>query len=273
MMKNIIGIINFNTLCKNNSSSFLSSKTISWEDHKKNILDINNINFRLNILLDYSLPNLINNIPENINFKIVILYSTLLDIDTINKINQYAIKYNNIILESRAENDYLDVNGSIKRALKTIAQQQSEILFCSFRLDDDDILSSQYLYNLYQYITAENLNKFISFSVGLETLWENNKIKNICEYNKEFIAIGLAHIGLYDSKNNKFLTNPETIYAGVNHFDIPQKFEYIIDESPYSFIYSRHKYQDTNIKYKFWNTNTIHNMEEVLKYFPSIKNV
>lgn len=272
-MKNIVGIINFNTLCKKNSSSFLSSRNISWEDHKSKILNTENIDFRLNILTKYSIPNLCNNIPDDINFRIIILYSTLLPNSTIAILKEYASNYNSIILQSRAEDDYLDINGSIKNVLHNINTNNNHHLFCSFRLDDDDILSSQYLHNLNQYIKIENLNKFISFPSGLEILWNDGKWEKICNYRKNFIAIGLAHIGLFNIEENKFLTNPETIYAGINHFDIPEKFEYIIDESPYSFIYSRHKYQDTSIKYKFSNTNVIQNDNGLSQYFPFIRYV
>lgn len=274
-MKNIIGIINFNTLCKKNSSSFISSRDYSWHDHKLKVLCPENIKFRINILTKYSLPNLLKNIPNEINFKLIILYSTLLEQQYKNILIDYALRYNSIILESRQEDDYLDINGSIKRCIKQFDKnhQNEETLFASFRLDDDDILSSEYINNISKHIIHSNVNKFITFSSNLECLWDDNQIINLYQLNRPFMSPGLCHIGLFDNKMENFLTNPQTVYAGISHFDIPKKFEYIIDESPYSFIYSRHKYQDTSIKYKFSNTNVIQNDNGLSQYFPFIRYV
>jgi hypothetical protein len=270
-MKQIIGIINFNTLCKKNSSSFISSRESEWENHKANILDKRNIDFRLNILINHSLPNLLNYIPQDVCFNIVILYSSLLDDDTQQTLHDYAHKFNEIILESRSEEDYLDINGSIKRVLSSIPIQRDKVIFGSFRLDDDDILSNQYLSELSNYVVLENLNKFITFSNGIECLWKNNNIDKLCFCNKQFIAIGLSHIGLFDNKSFQFLTEPQTVYCGISHFDIPKKFEYIIDDTPNMFIYSRHNLQDTSTKYKFWNKNVINNLDKnIIENFPTI---
>lgn len=275
-MKQLIGVINFNTLCKKNSASFMCSRTYEWEKHKKRILDKSNIDFRLHVLINHSLPNLLNNIPEDVCLKIIILYSNLLEDNTKYILNNYASKFNEIFLESRSEEDYLNAIGSIKKCLidNNKTNNNKTVLFASFRLDDDDILSTKYIENISKYITKDNINKFISFSNGIECLWKDKSIDKLCFYNKEFIAIGLSHIGLFDNRSFEFLTEPQTIYCGLSHFDIPKKYNHIIDDTPNMFIYSRHNLQDTSIKYKFWNKNIIDNSyDSITANFPTINYV
>lgn len=254
MKKRVIGIVNFSTLCKKNSGSFISSREKDWSEHQEQILSDERLALRTKLFTEISLPlfDLQSRTPRNGNFQLVVLISSLL-----------PSKYKTILMaaasirpwlqiEERGIDDWLDAPGAIKRALKRMNMEdfQDNCIFSSFRIDDDDFVSTQYLENLEKYITTEHKGKFITFSLGYKCVWNRGKITNLAPIHKPLIAIGLAHIGCYNASSDQFTTEPQTVFAGMNHFDLKKSHGVIEDSGKYMFMWSQHPHQDTIGRFK-----------------------
>lgn len=281
-----IGIINFSTLIKKTAGSFISSRELEWEDHVNRILDIDRLKNRSNFLTEITLPNFDLQVKEmNLKkFRLCILISNLLPINFKELLYKKSKDYPWITIEERDTNDYLDANGSIRRALLEIIgknkdlQNKETVKFTSFRLDDDDFLSSTYLKTLNNIVSKNTPGKFITFSNGVKGLWNDqcSKIENIVQTERPLIAIGLAHIGEFNTKEDIYKTEPNTVFAGISHYDLSKNFQIIEDKTAEMFFWSQHKHQDTAGRFKSteiqkkWDRIPVQD-EKLLANFPLLK--
>ncbi|MCX7131392.1 glycosyltransferase [Aeromonas sp.] len=258
--KYIVGLINFSTLIKRTSGSFISSRENDWNEHVARILDQTRLNIRTNFLLENTIPSLskqINTLGYN-KFRLCILISNILPHEYKERIYSAAQSNTWIIIEERDVDGYLDAQGAISRSLqKSLSDEPNKdnldnVTFSSFRLDDDDFLPNDYLSHLSKYITSSNQGKFVTFENGYQGLWNSacNKIENIITSHRPLIAIGLAHIGGYNYSANGFTTEPATVFAGLSHYDISNKYSVIHDTTEGMFFWSQHENQDTAGKFK-----------------------
>ncbi|ADN74659.1 hypothetical protein Fbal_0445 [Ferrimonas balearica DSM 9799] len=258
-MKPIIGLINFSTLCKKNSGSFISSRESDWETHKQSVLSRSRLEERLFYFEQVSLKQFDSQVDVNYfeEFRLVILISTLLHDDLKKKVYELQVGRPWMIIEERGEEDWLDATGAISRALISLIRgratkyiNEDKVCFASFRLDDDDFLSTNFLKSLSSYINDDNAGKFVTFSHGFKCCWISKRIVNLVRIHKPLIAIGLSHIGQFCTKTMDFSTDPKTVFSGVNHYKIGESSSVIEDITPGMFIWSQHSNQDTHNRFK-----------------------
>ena len=253
MNKKIVGVVNFSTLCKKNSGSFISSREKSWDEHVEIILNELRLESRLKFFTEVSLPifDLQSESPDESWFSLVVLISDMLPQKFKNKLEKSASIRPWLRIEERGEDDWLDAPGAVRRSLNNMISESDleNTLFSSFRIDDD-FISTEYLRELLQCIEVKNQGKFVTFSNGYKCAWDGDSLVNLVEIKKPLIAIGLAHVGSFDKDNNAFSTTPETVFAGMNHYELDAEHAVLEKHEPPMFIWSQHKNQDTAGRFK-----------------------
>lgn len=253
-MAKVVGVVNFSTLCKKNSGSFISSRENDWEEHVSRILKPERLMLRLKLFTELSLPlfDVQELKPKKEWFRLVVIISDLLPAEYKLQLKKAEAIRPWLTIEERSENDWLDAKGAIKRALSDMVRDEEAdvVPFASFRLDDDDFISTNFLKEVTEHVTKSNVNSFLTFSNGYKCVWEKEKITNIVPVHMPLIAIGLTHIGLYNKELDCFSTKPETVFAGINHYELDKEHNVIDIETSAGFVWSQHSHQDTAGRFK-----------------------
>lgn len=285
----IIGIINFSVLIKRNAGSWISSRESEWTDHVDRILNPERLEFRIQLLTEGLLPQFDKQTltPSAEWFRLAIVTSSLLPQKYKQALQLAASTRPWLEVIERTPDEWIAVDKIIEdftRGQMNRAELAS-FPFLSFRLDDDDFLSINYLEKCQQYTTRDNIGKFLTFPNGIKVLWamKERRIDNISEVTKPFIAIGTAAVCEAERQTGKVISNPKSVFVGGNHYDIPKRFPTITDVSPNMFLWSHHATQDTHGRFKAdafkesWSQrpkrselhNTINNFPSVEKFiFP-----
>jgi hypothetical protein len=109
-----------------------------------------------------------------------------------------------------------------------------------FRVDDDDILSSDFMDKLSCYAKPEFTGMAVSFGMGLTAIYENGKFREFREVVKPLLAIGTAYIGSYDAVSGQ-LDFPR----GGSHVETDRFIPVILDSRTPTFLWTQHLEQDS----------------------------
>ena len=139
-----------------------------------------------------------------------------------------------------------------------------------FRLDDDDLLSINYLDQLAHYNNIAFKNMAISFNKGVVAHFNKSYVDlRVC--NKQFLAIGQAYIG-------SFINGVLEIPLNLSHHNLDSQIPVILDSREFTYLWTLHDEQDSNHRKNMVKVidqlagySTIKEDMSVEKYFPSIK--
>jgi hypothetical protein len=244
----------FSAITRKDTDSFISSRERSWEEHVAAMLDPERLKFRLRFLTEVTLPQFAgqNLKPRREWFRLIVVTTTLLPDDIRSALNAAAGQYPWLTIVERGVDDWLGMSALTREALSDMDYGGTRVPFMTFRLDDDDTLSLQYLERAQGYIGLSNIDRVLSFTQGAKILWHSRDflIRNYQEERRPFIAIGLAAIGAFDFEARKFASELETVFVRLNHYKIKDELPTIEDETPRMFIWSHHVFQDTFGRFK-----------------------
>lgn len=275
----IVGVMKFSTISSKDKGSFISSREKTWEEHVKSILDPNRLQFRLKFLTEVTLPQLANQSlkPDAEWFSFIVITSSLLPDNIRSALHSSARKYPWLRVVERGEDDWIGVAKWTKESLSQMDYHGTKVPFLSFRLDDDDTLSEQYLESAQAHICPANIDKILSFSRGAKILWDTNSfaVRNYQEEYRPFIAIGLGAIAAFNFEAKDFASNIQTVFVGGNHYQIKESYSVIEDETPRMFIWSHHSSQDTHgrfssVEFRGEWVEVPSDIEEKLLHFPPL---
>lgn len=146
-----------------------------------------------------------------------------------------------IILQNVSEIESAHV--VIKEYLMSDSAEDSVVTM--FRVDDDDVLSLDYLYQLSSYAVKENVGKAVSFGRGLAAIYSNGNFHNFRKFRQLLMSQGQAYIGSYEKKAKRVFF-PKT----GNHSKIDEITPVIVDSRSVAFLQTHHELQDTRFAEK-----------------------
>lgn len=207
-------------------------------------------------------------------YKHIVQYSEELPDKWKDKLFEAAAKYSFVILQNVSKIE--SAHDVIRDYLKNLDACDSVVTM--FRVDDDDVLSFDYLYQLSRYSVEDNIGKAVSFGSGLAAIYSNGKFENFRKFRKLLMSQGQAYIGNYDSKRGKVFF-PRT----GNHARIDELTPVILDSRSIAFLQTSHDLQDTRISESkeaakerilksFLNYESIENYVLASEKFPLFKN-
>lgn len=164
------------------------SRFQSEEEYREYLFSEGRLALRSEIFLNRSLPALAI-ASENFNFKHVVSFSSELPSRYKNQLLNAAKKYDFLLLD---EQNTTDSGISVDELAESIFPKNSP--YAVFRLDDDDILATNFFDLLKPYVRTEFAGMQVSMPSGFTGIIEGSRFRNIASMYSPLIALGLAGI-------------------------------------------------------------------------------
>lgn len=240
------------------------------ETYKENLFNIERIQNRYKLFKNFTLPSL----AQQKSIKDCIKGTN------ISKLQVFLVTSEELPNEHKKELDdllkeykWLNVRylSSKEKGIETVvtdyieslyAQVREPILYSNIRLDDDDILSVDFLDRLNSYVTEENIGRAITFANGYYGVYDSKteSFTQLCDLFSPKLALGLALVNKYDS--NGYASKIKSIYGAGNHNRIDRRIPTITDGRAPSYIRTVHMHADSldeaTIQRYLKNNNLVH---------------
>lgn len=166
----------------------------SREDYLSWLYDEQRLDRRLQILLQWSLPQLVR-AAEQHDVRHVISYSTTLPEKYKEKLRLAADTYDLLILHEtdKVVDAYLPPHNVVTGLLEKRGLAANEA-FAAYRLDDDDVLSADYFDQMAPYVTASNVGFRVSLGLGISCIWRNGRLYAARETYYPKISMGMVSV-------------------------------------------------------------------------------
>ncbi|WP_152224222.1 glycosyltransferase [Pseudomonas sp. SCB32] len=190
---------------------------------------------RIEIFLGRSLP-IYQKMAEKYNYRHILLYSEFLPEKWLKVLEDAAEKYPVLYLNKTGS----DLN--YKKAMLDFLAGAESTTVAWFRVDDDDVLSANYLDRLAGYMRQEYEGMAVSFGMGLTALYSNGIFSNFRKFRQPLLSAGMAFIGRYNAEL-KSLQFPD----GGDHTTVDVRTPVVLDSRCVSYILTRHVSQDAGV--------------------------
>lgn len=240
-MYNFFGITYFSVLVRHNGKFLLTNG--SYDDYVEKLYADERLSLRMEMFSKIIVPSLSKMNCEGVNYIHFIVCSHSLPLKYKIQLLEITNKYRFLRL---VEVDFLSDLNIRTHILKEFEQMSApKNIFGYFSLDDDDILSIDYLQNMKKYLQKNFLGMNIVFSKGYTTFYESGDTSLILrEVRFPFINIGQMRICEFDG--DKGIRIPNTGSHMLTDLSVPT----IIDSTKHNFVWLRHAVQDTSSHFK-----------------------
>lgn len=228
--KTIIGITLFSVLQKKSHKYVMLSA--EHDKYIETLFSKSRLDLKSDIFFNLSLPQL--NMMDKLgcSYFHFLVYSKELPQCYKNKIIEAGHKYDFLIPIEVIDYDSFN----LKETLKPLVERKS--YFALFSLDDDDLISVDYLSKIKRYIDKPFLGFNISLSKGYTGFYDGS-LKNCREVRFPFINIGQARICESDENGKIFIPKKGS------HMKTDEFCPTIVDSREVTFFWFKHLVQDT----------------------------
>lgn len=219
------------------------------QEYIEHLFSDERMSVRAKIFSEISIP-LMAEMRKNFDFRHIVSYSSILPEKWKNILFDLAKKYDFIYLheaDSHKENPiYSVLNG----------KPDGSVAF--FRLDDDDLLSIDYLDALSKYNNIAFKNMAISFGKGIAGFYKDDNYIDFRDVVQKYPSMGQAYIGYWKDRTLEL----PPLYS---HHNLDQNIPVIVDSMNTIYLQTYHEKQDSNYRFSN-NTNNLSIEEELAKY-------
>lgn len=264
-----IGTTRFSLYLPESSAWYLSQR--SELDYLKKLFDPKRIRDRLDIFLNKSLP-IYDAMSRGFFYRHIVQYSSEMPLEYVHELESAAQRYSFLFLQK------IDKKGNSLQSVNKIISGQPDGTVGFFRVDDDDLLSKDYIIRLSKYINHNFHGMAVSFGKGYAAQYKDGKFCNFRQVISRFIAIGQCYIIPWIKTSDNL--NLPKIYSH-NQLD---NFIPVISDSRFSaFIHTHHLNQDSNsegdkkeiskidIHPKLLELKRPESYSEIISLFPSLQ--
>lgn len=264
-IKTIIGVTYFSVL-QDISKKYVIHNN-GYDTYVKKLFSEDRLDLKSNIFIDINLPSLALMNKEGCSYTHFVLYSKELPLKYKARLEQTVKKYDFVKGIEIEDNNKFNINEYIEKEVK-----RNEV-FAYFNLDDDDLLSIDYLQKIKNYVNQSFLGFNISMSKGFAAYYDGN-VSYCRELRFPFINIGQARICERKTDGSILIFNKG------NHMKTDENCPTVIDSRSASFFWLKHKEQDTfsNMNVKTIKDKITRSLEEyplpissILDKFPILK--
>lgn len=231
----IVGVIRFSVLTERNLSNWKMTKDRSLDDAADIIFSDERMAIRFSLFENITLKAFDAQIDSEEGFKLLILTSTMLPDLWLKRLFRLA-----------SARPYMQVvcvkpNESVARLARIASLKmcdKSDGPIATFRIDDDDAVSTSYITDIRRNAVPENLGKALSWENGvyLERSPRDGSFM-VTEVTYPSIALGIAYI----SSRKEF----RTVYDLGNHTKIHTVVPMVIESRPKAWMRSIHGFADS----------------------------
>lgn len=156
--------------------------------YRAELYDDNRLRVRENIFLNHSLPN-IAVAAEKYDITHVVSYSESLPEPYKESLARAADMYPFLLLDEQPD-------GEVGRSLNGIAKQKAEVgeNFGIYRLDDDDVLATNYFHRMDKFIRPSYTGMVVSFPLGIEAVLDEGQAFNLKAAHFPMNSMGLMSV-------------------------------------------------------------------------------
>ncbi|RAU19175.1 hypothetical protein DN062_02595 [Nitrincola tibetensis] len=245
----IYGLMNFSVLYA--STKAYKSARKEYEEYKQCILDLGRLKIREKILFDYTLPIFLEKhnelIKKNILLKLNIAISDQLPVNLLSRFDSLVEEnkeaFNIIKVCETKPHDWQEILEGELALINKNYVFDDEILFCNFRLDDDDVLSPAFYDNIPSYVSDIYEGFYLTFPKGFVGTY-GDSYDSFYSINKPYLAIGLSKICRYSFTKSRIITD-SPIVSSVAHTLIVNHSKTLLDSTFPAYIWTMHNYSDT----------------------------
>ncbi len=270
--------IRFSVLLK--SKNWAISRTSDFEEYKAKLFEQERLEAKFKLFEKLVLPNLSQVVSKagNVDVQVIIITSEYLPQIFKERLEASItnISYITAVYAKETDNLLKIIDSNVK---KDIATFDSDVAFATVRLDDDDMLSHNFVQKVEKYLSRSFCDHIVSFSRGYESFVNLSErvLSPHLKMSSPKIALGLTHINYFEKAESKFLGSVGNIYAAGVHTAVHEKFTLIVDQSKAMYLRMSYHQQDTQAKGIFSRIErgdgSVVDTEEVTKHFPELSNL
>ncbi|WP_418139342.1 glycosyltransferase [Oceanimonas smirnovii] len=222
------------------TSGWKIGKEISFEEYREKLFDTERLKKREEIFERITLPSLSS---FSKNSTVLIFISNELPTYFKQRLLKLIEPYNYIkLVEINVdEHVFIKVGSTVKDELEKMGE---DVLYSTIRLDDDDAVSKKFMNTLEPYLDTKFIGVCITFSSGVGLIFDNEKILSAHLKKAPKIAIGLAWINRFNSKERTFDSKYISVYNLGNHISVEERVPTLIDPREISWARSIHDISD-----------------------------
>ena len=238
----------YNVVSRNMQNGWKAGQKTDYLEYKSKILSEARLAKRLELLEKIPLQSL-NDQKGNVDsiLKVVLLASDQLPTSHRGQLENLKKKYTWLYIDYLDENCVInDYSRWVEKDILIESNNTHDILYSTFRLDDDDALSNNFIKNVYQYLKKEYIGFGVSFLEGYSAIFDSTKgiFTEFYDLRVLNLALGLGFVNFY-AKNQGFHNKYITVYDLGNHSYIDRKVPVIVDGEHKSYIRTIYDGQDT----------------------------
>lgn len=226
-----------------NSPGWHLSKGAQSEEQVRKYRDVlfasERMNERFEIFFRISMP-IVAAMRRDIPYTHVVQYSSELPDTYRQRLYREAEKYDFIRLQQVNADGTADV--SLDKIIITELHKRDTDIFALFNLDDDDLLSVDFLEHAREYLQEQHVGMVVSFGLGVSAYLNQDLVfTNVREVYFPKINIGMLRVGRLDRRN-------DTIALPLigNHAFVDRQSPTILDSRKIAFFWVKHLNQDSS---------------------------
>ncbi|WP_373766537.1 glycosyltransferase [Glaesserella sp.] len=227
----------------------------SEEEYIAHLFSDERMSVRVKIFSEISVP-LMNKMKKQYDFHHIVSYSSIL-----------PQKWKNILFNLQKKYPFLylyEVDSENENPFCSILKGKKSGTVAFFRLDDDDLLSINYLDNLEKYNKLAYRNMAVSFGKGIIAFYKGNNYIDFRDIVQQYPSMGQAYIGYWSGSNLEL----PPMYS---HHNLDQNIPVIVDSANIMYLQTYHKQQDSHYRFSKTNIHEI-SVEAELSKYPKNKN-
>lgn len=234
----VVGVTRFSLLLPDAKDWNLSTQAESSADYATKLYDEGRLASRLEIFSTASLPQLAA-LAKEFNYRHVIQHSTSLPEPYQAALRSLAKEFSflKIVCSDVASVHSSSILNSFIEMVPLKERQGARLGW--FRLDDDDIVSDQYLGRIVPYIQSEPAGRVVSLGLGYSMIYHDGALWDLRSDYRPKNSVGQLYICGFDASGESLLEPPRR-----NHALIDQWAPTILDSRQPSFITVVHPFQD-----------------------------
>lgn len=237
MEKYFIGVTRFSTYIPK-SKAWQLSRDLDVDQYLSTLFDDERLSVRFDIFFDRALP-VYQYFYENFNYLHIVFYSELMPSRWLEKLKDKASAYPFLSLVEVVDDSDFDLENH--SALISDYFQEPSGPLSVFRVDDDDILSSDYLHSLSKYTVPCFSGMCITYGKGLIGVYSDGGYQIVREVRRHSLALGMAFVGHIDSYKLNISSWRQ------NHTSVAEKSPVVIDAREKMYMWTQHSGQDTKL--------------------------
>lgn len=228
--KYFLGITRFSLFLPNNPAFYLTQK--SEDEYLKDLYDPERMRTRLDIFVNRALP-IYERMSQGFFYRHVVQCSTEMPSEYMLELEAAASRYPFLFLQK------MDRNGK-GDSLDILFADQPDGSIGIFRVDDDDILTLNYMGQLSKYVDTAYHGMVVSFGRGFAAQYRDGHYSEFRNLQERFSSVGQCYIVPWSMAEGK-ISFPKV----VSHNRVDESYPTICDSRFPAFLYTYHDAQDT----------------------------